>query len=311
MSRQDFIDQLYASIDANMHCPMAADEAHIEIHHNKVLGAHLVPGLEVDAKEFKDGVEARILVSKNAAIAKPVRICFGMLPEQGLQHIVLNICFEENASAHLNAYCTFPNAVQVEHRMDAEITVGKGADYTYFERHVHGPQGGVRVIPKARVMIAEDARFKTEFELIKGGVGSIDIDYSMTCQARGVFEMLARIFGRGDDRIKIHESGRLAGEYARGVLTSHIAVRERAQAEIFNTLIAEAPFARGHVDCKEIVQDQAIAKATPIVEVLHPKAHVTHEAAIGSVDSRQLETLMSRGLTEDAAVDLIIQGMLS
>jgi hypothetical protein len=38
---------------------------------------------------------------------------------------------------------------------------------------------------------------------------------------------------------------------------------------------------------------------------------VTHEAAIGSVDSKQLQTLMSRGLTEEKAVDLIIQGLLT
>ena len=45
--------------------------------------------------------------------------------------------------------------------------------------------------------------------------------------------------------------------------------------------------------------------------MMHPKAHVTHEAAIGSVDSKQLQTLMARGLSEDEAVDLIIQGLLS
>jgi hypothetical protein len=95
------------------------------------------------------------------------------------------------------------------------------------------------------------------------------------------------------------------------VLRTNIAVREEARAEIKNTLIASAPFARGHVDCKEIVQDRAIATAIPIVEVHHPKAHVTHEASIGSVDSKQLETLMSRGLSEDDATHLIIEGLLS
>jgi Fe-S cluster assembly scaffold protein SufB len=54
-----------------------------------------------------------------------------------------------------------------------------------------------------------------------------------------------------------------------------------------------------------------VARAIPVVEVRHPKAHVTHEAAIGSVDSKQLQTLMSRGLSEDAAVDLIVQGLLA
>ena len=37
---------------------------------------------------------------------------------------------------------------------------------------------------------------------------------------------------------------------------------------------------------------------------------MTHEAAIGSVDQRQLDALMARGLDPDAAVDRIILGML-
>jgi Fe-S cluster assembly scaffold protein SufB len=53
-----------------------------------------------------------------------------------------------------------------------------------------------------------------------------------------------------------------------------------------------------------------VAIAVPVVEVRHPQAHVTHEAAIGSVDHKQLETLLSRGLAEDDAVELLINGML-
>ncbi|MBE9506760.1 MAG: SufD family Fe-S cluster assembly protein, partial [Chloroflexi bacterium] len=40
------------------------------------------------------------------------------------------------------------------------------------------------------------------------------------------------------------------------------------------------------------------------------RARVTHEAAIGSVNRKELETLMARGLDEDDAVDIIIRGML-
>ncbi len=49
----------------------------------------------------------------------------------------------------------------------------------------------------------------------------------------------------------------------------------------------------------------------PIVDVRHPQAKVTHEAAIGSVDSSQLQTLMARGLDEKKAAETIIQGMLN
>jgi len=64
------------------------------------------------------------------------------------------------------------------------------------------------------------------------------------------------------------------------------------------------------VDCVEIVRDQATASAVPIVRVTDDRAQVTHEAAIGTVDKKELETLMSRGLDEDQAVDVIVRGML-
>jgi hypothetical protein len=38
--------------------------------------------------------------------------------------------------------------------------------------------------------------------------------------------------------------------------------------------------ARGHVDCREILKDNSLASAVPIVTVTHPLAKVTHEAAI-------------------------------
>jgi Fe-S cluster assembly scaffold protein SufB len=167
------------------------------------------------------------------------------------------------------------------------------------------------VIPKAKVYLDEGAKFRTDFELVKGAVGKIDIDYEAECQRDSILDMIARISGRGDDQIAINEKAHLLGEGAHGVLRTNIAVKDRARAEIKNTLIASAPGARGHVDCKEIVQGEAFANAIPIVEVKHPKAHVTHEASIGSVDSKQLETLMCRGLTEDQATELIIQGLLN
>lgn len=310
MTKGNLLQQLLATIPKESRHTFGDDVARLEVHHNQVVGSHLVPGLEVDVKEFQDGIEAQITLRAGTVLANPVHICFGMLPETGLQRIILEVNIEAEARGAFLAHCTFPNAKKVVHEMEAQITVGEGARYSYFERHVHGPHGGVQVLPKAKVTVKDGGRFKTEFELIKGRVGEIDIDYETTCYARTVLEMVARISGRGNDRIRIHETGLLKGAHARAVLNSYIALRDDAQAEIFNTLCAEGPFSRGHVDCKEIVQDRAVARAVPIVEVRDPTAHVTHEAAIGSVDSKQLQTLMSRGLDEDAATDLIIEGLL-
>ncbi len=284
--------------------------AHLFIHFNKVITSRVLPGLTVDVKELPDGVDVHFVLQDDTKIEHPVQICFGMLPKTGVQRIVMDMKLGKRSKVSILAHCVFPEAVDLQHIMDAQIHIGEEAEYSYLEKHIHGPHGGIKVFPKARVMLEKGARFKTEFELVSGRVGLIDIDYDTTCKAESVMEMNARINGRENDIVKIKESAALIGEGARGVLTSRVALREHAQGEIYNVMTATAPYARGHVDCKEIVQGNATAKAVPIVDVRDPKAHVTHEAAIGSVDSKQLDTLMSRGLSEDDAVEMIIQGLL-
>ena len=302
---------LYRDVGEDAAAFSDSDVAHLVIHRNEVIGAHLVPGLNVEPEQLEDGVSVRMSVDEGAVIENTVHMCFGVLPEEGLQRIVLDVDLQPRSGVDVLAHCVFPNAQDITHRMDAEIRVAEGASYRYFERHVHGPAGGVLVVPKARVHLEPDARFETEFELIQGRVGKIDIDYETWCARGSSLRMVARMSGREDDEINVREIAHLDGENAAGVLLSRIAVRDRAVADVYNELTASAPGARGHVDCKEIVQDRAEARATPIVDVRNPRAHVTHEAAIGSVDSRQLQTLMARGMSEDEAVELIIQGLLS
>ena len=311
MTKKDVVAELLQSIGMDPGHPFGDDVARIEIHENRVVGLKLVAGLHVDAEETDSGVNAVISVDGGTRLEKPVHICFGVLPEDGLQQINLDIRIRQDAHASFLAHCTFPNAVNVRHLMDAVIEVEPGARYAYFERHVHGTGGGVNVVPYAKVMVHEGAEFTTEFELIKGRAGRIDFAYETECGPRSVVDMTARINGRADDLIVIREKAHLAGAEARAALVTHIALRDSARAEIYNDMVATGDRARGHVDCKEIVLGGAVARAVPTVEVRNPSAHVTHEAAIGSVDSRQLQTLLSRGLTEDEATDLIIEGLLS
>lgn len=287
-----------------------SDVARLFIHHHKVVGSHLLAGLNIKTKELSDGIKIDIVLEKGIKIDKPVQMCFGMLPKNGVQRIVMKIKIMDNSKIDVVAHCAFPNAVDVKHIMDAEILIGKNASYTYFERHIHGDTGGVKVYPNAKIKLLDNARFKTEFELLKGRVGLIDIDYEVDCGINSVLDMMARINGKSDDIIKIKETGYLKGDYSRGILTSRVAAVDKAKAEIYSKLTASGAYARGHVDCKEIVKDKGVVSAVPIVEVNNPKAHITHEASLGSVDSKQLQTLMARGLSEDEATDLIIQGLL-
>ena len=297
-----------ANIDGAMSSP---DVAHLAINLNRVVSKNIIPGLSIDTKENKDGVDVKIRVEDNVVIEKQVHLCFGITKNKGLQKILMDIDVGKNSKLSVLSHCIFPKTQGIKHVMDAKIRIRDGASYSYEERHIHGKDGGIEVYPKAIVELDKGARFKAEFELIKGRVGAIDIDYEIIANEDSVVELMSKVSGIEDDKIKINESCKLVGERARGVLNSRVAVRNRARADVYNKMIATAPYARGHVDCKEIVQDNGIANAVPIVEVRNPRAHITHEAAIGSVDTKQMETLMARGLSEEDAVDLIIEGLLS
>jgi len=284
--------------------------AHLVVHENKVIGSHLVSGLVLEPKETASGVDIKLIVEKGMKIENPVHLCFGVLPKEGIQKINIKAKIEEGAGVKLLAHCVFPNAIKVIHKMVADIEVGDNAYYEYNEVHFHGLTGGIEVIPKAKIKVGNNSRLITNFSLLKGRVGIFDLDYESEISDNSILEMVAKIYGYGDDIIRIRESGRLVGRSSRGLIKSRIAVKDNAESEVINELIATAPDARGHVDCVEIIQGNAQAKAIPIVNVTNELAKVTHEAAIGRVDKKQVETLMARGLEEERAVDLVVSGML-
>jgi len=287
-----------------------AKVAHLLVHKNNIIGKHLVPGLVVEPKETKDGIDLKIKVLPNNKIEFPVHLCFGVLPKEGIQLINIEAEVGENSKVILLAHCIFPNAVKVVHKMQANIIVRKNGSYSYNEVHFHGEDGGIEVVPKAKIVLEEGARLVTNFQLTKGRVGKLEIDYVVDAGKDSVVEMTAKAYGYGTDKISIREKCILRGDSSRGIIKSRVAVKGQSRSEVYSEIQAYGPNSRGHVDCVEIVQDKAQARAVPIVDVFVESAKVTHEAAIGSVDKKQLETLMARGLRSDEAVDIIIKGML-
>jgi Fe-S cluster assembly scaffold protein SufB len=283
---------------------------HVMASGHHILSQRQVPGVECNTHETVDGIVADIVIRRDTRLLRPFHLCFGMLPESGIQHIKMSLRLEENAAVNVVSHCIFPNARQVMHTMDARIDVGAGARLTYSDSHHHGSFGGITVIPKVVVNIAEGGLYRSDFSLTKGRVGTLDIDYDVTVADAGVAEMSSRIFGHETDQIRIRERVVLAGEAARGLIKTRVAIENDAQAEIIGITEGNAAHVRGHMDCMEIVKDNARASAQPIVRVSHPLAKVTHEAAIGSVDHQQLETLMAHGLSPEQAVDLIVSGLL-
>lgn len=286
------------------------ETAHLVASGHKILSTRDIEGLEVNAKETLTGISARITVKGEVKIKNPVHLCFGILHKKGTQKIKMDVKLQKNASAHFIAHCVFPRAEKVKHIMDAVVEIEDGAEMRYSETHYHGPYGGIEVIPRSLVKVGKNGRYFTDFTLTTGRVGTLSIDYTVEAGENAVTELIARVFGHANDKIKIKEKVVLSGENARGLIKTRVALEDEALAEITGITEGKAAGARGHVDCMEIVKDNATATAIPIVSVTNALAKVTHEAAIGSVDKRQLETLMAHGLTPEEAVDIIVKGVL-
>ena len=307
------LDELMDSFDrSGGDRAILADEktAHLVASGHKILSARDVEGLEVEAKEILQGISAKVTVKAGVKIKNPVHLCFGVLHKKGTQKIKMDVKFKKDSSAHFIAHCIFPKAEKVKHIMDAVVDIGENAEMKYSETHYHGLYGGIDVVPKAEVKVGKGGRYVADFTLTTGLVGRLNIDYSVEAGENAVTELTARIFGHANDDIKIKEQVVLSGENSRGLIKSRVALEDEAMAEVTGITEGNAAGARGHVDCLEIVKDRAVAKAIPIVNVTNPLAKVTHEAAIGSVDKRQLETLMAHGLTPAEATDIIVRGVL-
>lgn len=300
----------FALIGEDLSAVLAPDTAHLIAHGHQVVSRQEIPGVRLDAREEADRIVARLNIEPGRRIEKPIHLCFGLFERFGSQNVDLALTLGAGARATVWSHCLFTLPQAARHAMTAHVELGTDAELVSNETHYHGLSGLIEVVPHASVRVGPHARYVADFVLVQGRVGTLDIDYAVAVEEGGVAELTSKVFGHLSDRIRIREAVSLDGAGARGLVKTRVAVEDDASAEIVGATFGNAPGARGHVDCMEIVRGRATARAVPEVRVSHPEAKVTHEAAIGSVDARQLETLMARGLVPSDAVDRIILGML-
>ena len=302
--------EAFALIGEDPNVVIAPGTAHMVAYGHQIVSQQGAPGVALEAHVNDEGIHARLVVAENRRIEAPIHLCFGLFERYGVQNVDLVLSVGAGARATVWSHCLFTMADAARHAMSARVDLQAGAELTYKEAHYHGFSGLIEVIPRASVQVGRQARYHADFSLVQGLVGRLDIDYTVSVAKGGVAELTSKVFGHAGDTIRIREVVSLDGADARGLVKTRVALEDEASAEVIGATYGNAAGSRGHVDCLEIVRGNARASAVPEVRVTHPQAKVTHEAAIGSVDQRQLETLMARGLSPDEAVDRIILGML-
>ena len=290
----------------------AAGIPHFYAESNKILSFRKTAGLEMKAQSFKEGIKIKLVVKKGVKMKKPIFLCFGILKSQGKQVILPEIILEEKAEAQILAHCAFPVAKKITHQMEAAVKLGKNSKLSYQEKHYHGENFGTEVLPNFKVFLERGSSFNNEFILDQGSVGKLKINLEVELKKEALAEIINKIATQGGrDKVEIFDKVLLRGENSRSLIKSRAAAIGGGNVFLQGETIALAKGACGHIDCQEIIiGERSVAKAIPIVEVRHPEARVTHEASVGKVNQKELETLMTRGLSEEEATDFIVRGVV-
>jgi hypothetical protein len=288
------------------------NKGHFYVEKNKILSSLSRKGVQLKGKETAKGVEAEVVIKKDAKIKEPLFFCFGVLGKKEDQFVIPNITVEDNAEVSIIAHCSFPHAQGATHNMEAEFTIGKNAEFFYDEHHYHGQSSGAKVYPKLNLNIKENGEFNSNFVLTQGTVGEVNIEIEGDLGKRAKATLESKVLGKSaKDIINIAEKINLNGEESKSLIKMRAAAKNGGQVFMQGETYASGRDSIGHVDCQEIVVGRnSSARAVPIVEVSNDQARVTHEASVGKINQKELETLMTRGLDEEEATELIITSMM-
>ena len=273
-----------------------------------IIGLNNVPGVEITGEEMENGVRADVRIADGVELPFPIHLCTGYLKSEGYQRVEFNIVVGKNSRVKFTSHCIFPYAKDFTHEAISRITVGENSSVLYDDEHVHGE--GVRMISKTEVEVGKGGRYTGRFSLTKHRARKLKLEMTAKLADRAIAELTSKVKAVKDDSVEIREVLRLEGAHSRGDLKSTVIAFDEARVNVVNEAYGLGDYAKGHVECHEIVKGEADVQTVPLLRVRNDKAELTHEASIGRINEAQLVQLMAKGLTEEEAAELIIKGLL-
>lgn len=265
--------------------------------------------IEIVSKEDKPGIDIIIKPNtKNESVHIPV-----ILTESGLNEVVYNDFYVgEGADVVIVAGCGIHNCGNQKSEHDGVHTfhIGKNARVKYIEKHYGEGEGtGENVLnPTTEVYLDENAFAEMEMVQIKG-VDSAKRDTDAYLSKGAKLIITERLMTHGEQFAESNVNISLDGENASAQVVSR-SVGKDDSIQIFHPkVIGNAP-CRAHVQCDSIIMDNSKISSIPEIDAKNSDAQLIHEAAIGKINNDQLLKLMTFGLTEEEAEEVIVKGFL-
>ena len=252
-----------------------------------------------------------IYVPKGVKLEKPLQSYFRINTELMGQFERTLIVVDDDASVHYVEGCTAPQySAYSLHAAVVEIYVNKNA-YCRYSTVQNWSNNIINLVTK-RTLVKEGGHM----EWIDGNIGSsINMKYPACIlageRAKGTTVSIAFA---GTDQIQdtgakmIHLAPNTTSQIiSKSICRGGGKVNYRGLVKIAN----KAENSKSHVECDTIIIDDISTSDTiPTNIVENDSSYIEHEATVSKVNEEQLFYLMSRGLTEQEATEMIVMGFI-
>lgn len=265
--------------------------------------------IEIVSKTDKPGIDIIVAPgTKNESVHIPV-----IITETGVNDLVYNDFYiGDDADVLIVAGCGIHNSGDEKSQHDGIHTfhIGKNARIKYVEKHYgEGDGKGERILnPVTVVEQGENSVCEMEMVQIKG-VDSTVRDTKAYLEAGAKLIVTERLLTHGKQYARSDIDVYLNGEDASSQIISRSVAKDDSKQIFHPNAIGNAK-CRAHVQCDSIIMDGATVSSIPAITANSADAQIIHEAAIGKINNDQLIKLMTFGMSEEEAEEVIISGFL-
>jgi Fe-S cluster assembly scaffold protein SufB len=246
---------------------------------------------------------------KGVQVQQPVQACLYIAKEGFSQNVHNVVIAEEGSNLQVITGCaTSPHLVSGLHVGVSEFYVKKGAQLHFTMIHDWGEQVNVR--PRTYVHVEAGGVFVSNYISLKP-VGSLQMNPTTHLAGEGAVARFNSVLvaGRGcsldvGSRVILDAPGTRAEIISRAIAAGGTIL---ARGE----LIGKAKGIKAHLECKGLILKEGLMHAIPELRGYLPGVEMSHEAAVGKIDQREIEYLMARGIDEEEAVSTIVRGFLN
>ena len=265
--------------------------------------------INIVTKEDKSGIDIYV---KEDTLFGIVHIPV-IITESGLTDVVYNdFHIGKNANVIIFAGCGIHNDEHKDSEHDGihRFYLEEGAKVKYVEKHYgEGVGSGKKILnPTTEIYMKDSSSMTMDSVQIKGVDDTIRITKA-ELGASATLEISEKILTTGSGTAKTEFVVNLNGENASVHVTSR-SVAEGSSYQEFVSNITGNTKCYAHVECDAIMKEKGQIKAIPKIYAKDLDANLIHEAAIGKIAGEQLNKLMTLGLNESEAEEVIIKGFL-